>query len=189
MLGSALVGTAEAEIDYVNSQACNITYVNARTDIDVEYNSKNKEFGRDGSESVTLSDTFEVTVAYTRTATDSVSVAEQIVVAMQFNLAISDSLSSSDSLAWTFGKNVTESITTSDTPGIGKIHKVNESDNVTAGDTPGIGQIYHVDPTDNVSVSDSVLTYHDGMLNTNMLNTRLISAGDLEVTGDNVDIS
>ena len=108
---------------------------------------------------------------------------------MQFNLAISDSLSSSDSLVWTFGKNVTESITTSDTPGIGKIHKVNESDSVTAGDTPGIGQIYHVDPTDSVSVSDSVLMYHDGMLNTNMLNTRLISAGDLAVTGDDVNIS
>ena len=102
MLGEGLVGNAEALIDYVNSQACNITYVNARTDInyinartdiDVEYNSKNKEFGRDGSESVTLSDTPEVSVVYYRTATDSVGIAEQIIVAMQFNLAISDSLS------------------------------------------------------------------------------------------------
>ena len=89
---------------------------------------------------------------------------------MQFNLLITDSISSSETFAWTVGKNVTESIGT--------------------GDTPGIGDIFHVTPTgDGISVSDAVTFLHDGMLNTNMLNTRLISVGSLVVDADDVVIT
>ena len=203
MLGEALVGTAEADITYVKSKA-DIAYVNATTDILLDYDSKNKEFLGDDGESISVSDTFTKTVLYSRTFTDSITVVSDPTIgqiykenpahsvsigdelAIQFNLAFTDSISSSETFAWTVGKNLTESISTGDTPSIGQIHHKNPTDGVTVSGTPGIGQIYHKNPTDGITASDAVIYLHDGMLNTNMLNTRLISVGSLEVEGDDV---
>ena len=49
--------------------------------------------------------------------------------------------------------------------------------------------IFHENPADGISISDSLVFFHDGMLNTNMLNTRLISVGSQEVTGDDITIT
>ena len=186
MLGEALVGTAEADITYVKSKA-DIAYVNATTDILLDYDSKNREFLGDDGESISVSDTFTKTVLYSRIFTDSITVVDDPSIgqihkpyptdsasvadelAIQFNLSLTDSLSSSDAFVWTIGKNFTESVST--------------------GDTPGIGKIYHENPTDGVTASDAVSYMHDGMLNTNMLNTRLISVGSVEVEGDDVQIT
>ena len=165
--------------------AAEVSYINADAEIVTDYNSKNKLL----TEAVTTSDAFSSTTVYSRVFTDSitivdtpdigqihkespahsVSITEEISVAVQYNLAITDSISSSETFVWTVSKNLTESIST--------------------GDTPGIGQIHHVNPTDSVTVSDLLVTYHDGMLNTNMLNTRLISTGDLEVLVSNVSVT
>jgi len=88
---------------------------------------------------------------------------------IEFNLSFTDSISSSETFAWTVDKNLTESIST--------------------GDTPSIGDIHRVSPTDGISASDAVTLLHDGMLNTNMLNTRLISVGSLVVDADDVVIT
>ena len=84
-------------------------------------------------------------------------------------MSLTDSISSSDATTWTIGKNFTESIST--------------------GDTPSVGDIHRVSPTDGISASDAVTFLHDGMLNTNMLNTRLISVGSLVVDADDVVIT
>tara|TARA_R110002020_G_scaffold128345_2_gene287675 strand:- start:629 stop:1261 length:633 start_codon:yes stop_codon:yes gene_type:complete len=206
MLGSALVGTAEADITYVKSKT-DITYVNATTDILLDYDSKNKEFHGEDGETVTLSEAFTKTVVYSRTFTDSITVVDDPSIgqihkpyptdsasvadelALQFNLSLTDSLSSSDAFVWTIGKNFTESVNAGDTPSIGQIHHENPTDGVTASDTPGIGAIHHVNPTDSIAASDAVSYMHDGMLNTNMLNTRLISVGSLAVEGDDVQVT
>ena len=165
--------------------AAEVSYINADAEVVTDYNSKNKLL----TEAVTTSDAFSSTTVYSRVFTDSitivdtpdigqihkespahsVSIGDEISVAVQYNLAITDSISSSETFVWTVSKNLTESIST--------------------GDTPGIGQIHHVNPTDSVTVSDLMITYHDGMLNTNMLNTRLISAGDLEVLVSDVSVT
>ena len=206
MLGEALVGTAEADITYVKSKA-DIAYVNATTDILLDYDSKNKEFLGDDGESISVSDAFTKTVLYNRTFTDSITVVDDPSIgqihkpypidsasvadelAIQFNLSLTDSLSSSDAFVWTIGKNFTESVSTGDTPSIGKIYHENPTDGVTVSGTPGIGQIYHENPTDGITASDAVSYMHDGMLNTNMLNTRLISVGSLEVQGEDVQVT
>ena len=206
MLGEALVGTAEADITYVKSKA-DIAYVNATTDILLDYDSKNKEFLGDDGESISVSDAFTKTVLYNRTFTDSITVVDDPSIgqihkeypdnsvsigdelALQFNLSLTDSLSSSDAFVWTIGKNFTESVSAGDTPSIGKIYHENPTDGVTVSGTPGIGQIYHENPTDGITASDAVSYMHDGMLNTNMLNTRLISVGSLETEGDDVQIT
>ena len=188
MLGNFTVGNAEVVITYVKPDTT-VDYVDPSVDIFLDYDSKNKEFLGENGETVTLSDVFSHTVVYSRAFTDSitvvsdptigqiykenpahsVSIGDEVEVAMQFNLLITDSISSSETFAWTVGKNFTESIST--------------------GDTPGIGQIYHENPTDGISVSDAVTYLHDGMLNTNMLNTRLISAGSLVVDADDVSVT
>jgi len=206
MLGEALVGTVEADITYVKSKA-DIAYVNATTDILLDYDSKNKEFLGDDGESISVSDAFSRTVIYSRTFTDSIEVVDDPSIgqihkpypidsasvadelAIQFNLSLTDSLSSSDTFIWTAGKNFTDSVSTGDTPGIGKIYHENPTDGVTVSGTPGIGQIYHENPTDGITASDAVSYMHDGMLNTNMLNTRLISVGSLEVQGEDVQVT
>ena len=206
MLGEALVGTAEADITYVKSKA-DIAYVNATTDILLDYDSKNKEFLGDDGESISVSDAFTKTVLYNRTFTDSITVVDDPSIgqihkpypidsasvadelAIQFNLSLTDSLSSSDTFIWTAGKNFTDSVSTGDTPGIGKIYHENPTDGVTVSGTPGIGQIYHENPTDGITASDAVSYMHDGMLNTNMLNTRLISVGSVEIEGDDVQVT
>ncbi len=166
MLGTPLVGDIEAIISYVKPNAT-IDYVLPIADIVLEYNSKNKQ----PYDAVTLDDTTGITVQvdYNKEYTDSVTLAEEILVAAQYNLEFTESLSTSDAFSWTTVQSITETIGT--------------------GDTPGIGQIYPVTPTDSVSVSDSVTFLHDGMLNTNMLNTRLISVGSREVSGDDVNIT
>ena len=80
---------------------------------------------------------------------------------------------------------------TGDTPGIGGIHVENPSDTIVIGDTPTIAGNtgYSRSFTETINVSDVLTTYHDGMLNTNMLNTRLISVGSLEALRDNVTIT
>lgn len=167
-----------------------VSYIKAAVDIALDYNSKNKRFGEDASESVTASDDPQITTVYNRSAEDSVTVAEQIILNTQYNLEFTETLSSSDTLnGWTFGKGIDDSITTGDTPGIGAIHKVNPTDSVTTGDTPGIGAIHVVTTSEGISVSDSKSVFYDGMLGTNMVNTRLISAGDTEITGTNVTIT
>jgi hypothetical protein len=206
MLGESLVGTAEADITYVKSKA-DIAYVNATTDILLDYDSKNREFYGDDGESISVSDAFTKTVLYNRTFTDSITVVDDPSIgqihkpypidsasvadelALQFNLSLTDSLSSSDAFVWTVGKNFTDSVNAGDTPSIGQIYHENPTDGVTVSGTPGIGQIYHENPTDGITASDAVSYMHDGMLNTNMLNTRLISVGSLEVEGDDVQIT
>ena len=186
MLGNFTVGNAEAVITYVKPDTT-VDYVDPSIDIFLDYDSKNKEFLEENGETLTLSEAFSRTVVYSRAFTDSIEVADipdigQIhkenpahsvsigdELAIQFNLSLTDSISSSETFAWTVDKNLTESIST--------------------GDTPSIGDIHRVSPTDSVTVSDLLTTYHDGMLNTNMLNTRLISTGDLEVLVSNVSVT
>jgi len=188
MLGDLLAGNAEAVISYVKPDTT-VDYVDASVDIVLDFDSKNKEFLGDNADGITLSEVFSRTVVYSRTFTDSitvidtpdigqihkenpahsVSITEEISVALQYNLLFTDSISSSETFAWTVSKNLTESIST--------------------GDTPGIGQIHHVNPTDSVTASDLLTMYHDGMLNTNMLNTRLISTGDLEVITSDISVT
>ena len=165
MLGNPLVGNAEAIIGYVKPHAT-IAYVRPSVDIVLEYNSKNKQ----PTDAVTLDDSAGVVIQvdYNKAFTDSVTLAEEIIKSVQYNLEFTESLSTSETFSWTTVQNIAETIGT--------------------GDTPGIGQIYPVTPTDSVSVSDSVTFLHDGMLNTNMLNTRLISVGSTEVSGDDVNI-
>jgi len=165
--------------------AAEVSYINADAEIVTDYNSKNKLL----TEAVTTSDAFSSTTVYSRVFTDSitivdtpdigqihkespahsVSIGDEISVAVQYNLAITDAISSSETFVWTVSKNLTESIST--------------------GDTPSIGDIHRVSPTDSVAVSDLLTTYHDGMLNTNMLNTRLISTGDLEVITSDISVT
>ena len=147
-----------------------VSYVKAAVEIVLDYNSKNKRFGQDGSEAVTVTDTPEISTAYTRSPEDAVTVAEQIVLNTQWNLEFTETLSSSDALSgWSLDRKIDDSITTGDTPGIGAIHKVN--------------------PSDSISVSDARTMWHDGMLNTNMINTRLIGVGSTEVSEDDVNIT
>jgi hypothetical protein len=163
--------------------AAEVSYINADAEIVTDYNSKNKLL----TDTTTVSEVISTTTVYSRVFTDSITIVDtpdigQIhkenpahsvsigdALAIQFNLSLTDSISSSETFVWTVSKNLTESIST--------------------GDTPGIGQIHHVNPTDSVAVSDLLVTYHDGMLNTNMLNTRLISTGDLEVLVSNVSVT
>ena len=186
MLGNVLVGNAEVVITYVKPDAT-IDYVDPSVDILLDYDSKNREFLGENGETLTLSEAFSRTVVYSRTFTDSIEVDDipdigQIYkeypahsvsigdeLAKQFNLSFTDSISSSETFAWTVGKNLTDSVST--------------------GDTPSIGDIHRVSPTDGISASDAVTFLHDGMLNTNMLNTRLISVGSLVVDADDVNIT
>ena len=144
-----------------------VSYENATTDIQLEFDSKNKL----PVDTVVLDDSLGIVIQvdYSKEYTDSVTLAEEILVAAQYNLVITDSISSSETFAWTTVQNLTDSVNTGDTPGIGQIHKVY--------------------PNDSVSVADIKTTYHDGMLNTNMLNTRLISVGRLEILVDDVIIT
>ena len=144
-----------------------VTYQNTTSDIALDFDSKN----RLPTDAVTLDDSTGITVQvdYNKALTDSVTLAEEILVAVQYNLAITDSISSTEAFSWTSVQNIAESIGT--------------------GDTPGIGQIYPVTPTDGISVSDSLIFFHDGMLNTNMLNTRLISAGSSPESGTDINIT
>ena len=144
-----------------------VTYQNTTSDIALDFDSKNKV----PVDAVTLDDSTGITIQvdYSKTLTDSVTLAEEILVAVQYNLAITDSIASTEAFSWTSVQNIAESIGT--------------------GDTPGIGQIYPVTPTDGISVSDSLIFFHDGMLNTNMLNTRLISAGSTPESGTDVNIT
>ena len=144
-----------------------VTYQNTTSDIALDFDSKN----RLPADAVTLDDSTGITIQvdYSKTLTDSVTLAEEILVAVQYNLAITDSIASTEAFSWTSVQNIAESIGT--------------------GDTPGIGQIYPVTPTDGISVSDSLIFFHDGMLNTNMLNTRLISAGSTPESGTDVNIT
>ena len=160
-----------------------VNHVDADVVIVTDYNSKNKLL----TETVTTSDVISTTTIYSRTFTDSVTVVDTPEIgqihkenpahsvsigdelAIQFNLSFTDSISSSETFAWTVDKNLTESIST--------------------GDTPSIGDIHRVSPTDSIRASDILTTYHDGMLNTNMLNTRLISTGDLEVLVSDISVT
>ena len=142
-----------------------ITHQNAQTDVALEYDSKNKE----PAETVTVAEVLTSTMVFNRVYTDSVTLAEEVLISTQYNLAFTESISSSEALSWTSVQNIAESIGT--------------------GDTPGIGDIFHENPTDGVSISDSLVFFHDGMLNTNMLNTRLISAGSTPESGTDVNIT
>ena len=144
-----------------------VTHQNAQTDVTLEYDSKNNQ----PVDTVALDDSAGVTVQidYNKAYTDSVTLAEEILVAVQYNLAITDSIASTEAFSWTSVQSIAESIGT--------------------GDTPGIGQIYPVTPADGVTVSDSLVFFHDGMLNTNMLNTRLISAGSSPESGTDITVT
>jgi hypothetical protein len=144
-----------------------VTHQNAQTDVTLEYDSKNNQ----PVDTVALDDSAGVTVQvdYNKTPTDSVALAEEILVAVQYNLAITDSIAGTEAFSWTSVQNIAESIGT--------------------GDTPGIGQIYPVTPADGITVSDSLVFFHDGMLNTNMLNTRLISAGSTPESGTDITVT
>jgi hypothetical protein len=186
MLGDLLAGNAEAVISYVKPDTT-VDYVDASVDVLLDFDSKNKEFLGENGDDVTLSEVFSSTTVYSRTFTDSITLVDDPDIgqihkeypehsvsigdelAIQFNLSLTDSISSSDATTWTIGKNFTESIST--------------------GDTPSIGDIHRVSPTDSISASDLQTAYHDGMLNTNMLNTRLISTGDLEVLISDISVT
>ena len=186
MLGNFTVGNAEAVITYVKPDTT-VDYVDPSIDIFLDYDSKNKEFLGENGETLTLSESFSSTTDYIRAFTDSITLVDDPDIgqihkeypehsvsigdelAIQFNLSLTDSISSSETFTWTVSKNVTESIST--------------------GDTPSIGDIHRVSPTDSISASDLLTTYHDGMLNTNMLNTRLISTGDLEVLVSDISVT
>ncbi len=144
-----------------------VTYQNTTSDITLDFDSKNKL----PVETVSLDDSTGVTIQidYSKAYTDSVTLAEEIIVAVQYNLAFTESISSTEAFSWTSVQNITESIGT--------------------GDTPGIGDIFHENPTDGISVSDSLIFFHDGMLNTNMLNTRLISAGSTPESGTDITVT
>ena len=144
-----------------------VTYQNTTSDIALDFDSKNKL----PVDAVTLDDSTGITIQvdYNKAVTDSVALAEEILVAVQYNLAITDSIGSTEAFSWTSVQNIAESIGT--------------------GDTPGIGQIYPVTPTDGISVSDTLVFFHDGMLNTNMLNTRLISAGSTPESGTDITVT
>ena len=142
-----------------------VSHVNADTDVVLEYNSKNKLL----TDTVTTADTPTLSMIYNREFTDSATLVEEIAIAVQYNLAFTESLSTSDTFSWTSIQNIAESIGT--------------------GDTPSVGDIFRENPTDGISVSDELTFFHDGMLNTNILNTRLISVGSQEVTGDDVTIT
>ena len=142
-----------------------VTYQNATTDVTLEYDSKNKE----PVETVTVAEVLTSTMVFNRAYTDSVTLAEEVIISTQYNLAFTESISSSEAFSWTSVQNIAESIGT--------------------GDTPGIGDIFHENPTDGISISDSLVFFHDGMLNTNMLNTRLISAGSTPESGTDVNIT
>jgi len=142
-----------------------VTHQNATTDVSLEYDSKNKE----PVETVTVAEVLTSTMVFNRVYADSVTLADEIVLAVQYNLAFTESISSTEAFSWTSVQNIAEAIGT--------------------GDTPGIGDIFHENPTDGISISDSLVFFHDGMLNTNMLNTRLISVGSQEITGDDVTIT
>ena len=145
--------------------AAEVTYQKAQADVTLEYDSKNKE----PVETVTVNEVLTSTMVFNRAYTDSVTLAEEILVAVQYNLAITDSIGSTEAFSWTSVQNIAESIGT--------------------GDTPGIGQIYPVTPADGITVSDSLVFFHDGMLNTNMLNTRLISAGSTPESGTDITVT
>jgi hypothetical protein len=164
ILGNPLVGGPAAIISYVKSNAI-VDYVLPIADIKLEFNSKNKQ----PTDIVTATDVFVANMDYSREFTDSVTLAEEIIKSVQYNLEFTESLSTSETFSWTSIQNITETIGT--------------------GDTPGIGDIFHVNPADGISVSDEATYLQDGMLNTNMLNTRLISAGSTEVTRDDVVIT
>ena len=118
--------------------------------ISLDYNSKNKRFGRDNSEAVAITDTPEVSAAYIRSPEDAVTVAEQIILTTQWNLEFTETLSSSDALnGWSLNKKVSDSI----------------------------------------PVSDIKEIWHDGMLNTSMINTRLIGVGSTEASENDVNIT
>ena len=186
MLGNFTVGNPEVVITYVKPDTV-VNYVNPSTDIFLDYDSKNKEFLGENGETLTLSESFSSTTAYIRAFTDSITLVDDPDIgqihkeypehsasigdelAIQFNLAFTDSISSSETFALTVGKNLTDSVST--------------------GDTPSIGDIHRVSPEDGISVSDAITYLHDGMLNTNMLNTRLISVGSLVVDADDVVIT
>jgi hypothetical protein len=144
-----------------------VTYQNATSDITLDFDSKNKL----PVETVSLDDSTGVTIQvdYSKVYTDSVTLAEEILIAVQYNLAFTESISSTEAFSWTSVQNIAESIGT--------------------GDTPGIGDIFHENPTDGISVSDSLIFFHDGMLNTNMLNTRLISAGSTPESGTDITVT
>ena len=206
MLGNFTVGNAEAVITYVKPDTT-VDYVDPSVDIVLDYDSKNKEFHGDDGESISVSDTLTKTVLFRKEFTDSITVVDDPSIgqihkpypidsasvadelAIQFNLSLTDSLSSSDAFVWTIGKNFTESVSAGDTPSIGQIYRENPTESITVSDTPGIGAIHLVNPTDSITVSDAVSYMYDGMLNTNMLNTRLISVGSVEVEGDDVQIT
>jgi hypothetical protein len=145
--------------------AAEVTYQKAQADVSLEYDSKNKE----PVETVTVAEVLTSTMVFNRAYTDSVTLVEEIAIAVQYNLAFTESISSIDAFSWTSVQNIAEAIGT--------------------GDTPGIGDIFHENPADGISISDSLVFFHDGMLNTNMLNTRLISVGSQEVTGDDITIT
>ena len=188
MLGTTLVGSVNPEvvIVYVKPDTT-IDYVDPSVGVFLDYDSKNKEFLGENGETLTLSEVFSSTTVYVREFTDSITLVDDPDIgqihkeypehsvsigdelAIQFNLSLTDSISSSDATTWTIGKNFTESIST--------------------GDTPSVGDIHRVSPTDGISASDAVTFLHDGMLNTNMLNTRLISVGSLVVDADDVVIT
>jgi hypothetical protein len=166
--GNVTASSAQAVITYVKPDTT-IGYVDPSVDVLLDYDSKNKEFWGDDGETITLSDAFSRIVVYSRVFTESVTLADEFTLAVQYNLAFTESISSTEAFSWTSVQNIAESIGT--------------------GDTPGIGDIFHENPTDGISVSDSLVFFHDGMLNTNMLNTRLISVGSQEVTGDDITIT
>ena len=187
-----------------------VSYIKAAADVALQLTGHFKRFGEDSSEAVTPTDSFSRTVTYSRNFSENipltdvpgigkifienpdhtVTVVDAIAISTNYSLVFTDSIAGiTDTPSWTLGKNAADSITTGDTPGIGAIHKVSPTDGITAGDTPGIGAIHVVSPSETLSVSDVKMIVHDGMLNTNMLNSRILAGGDTEVTGTNVTIT
>lgn len=97
-IGSALVGKLGAVI----------TYVKARVDIKLDWDSKNTN----PTDSVTASDDIQIDFTIGKFFTDTVSLVS--AVAHTLTKPFTDSVSTSDAVALTIGVNIAESVTVSD---------------------------------------------------------------------------
>ena len=134
-----------------------VTYVKARVDIKLDYDSKNVILT--GLDSITASDIASTVVAYIRGYTDSVTASSVVAVVMGYIRGYTDSVTITGSHTSAIGKNI---------PSV---------DSVTPGDAIALGinvNIYGV-----VTADDALLTYWGGMFAGSMFNDQMY-AEDVE---------
>ena len=174
-----------------------VTYVKARVDIKLDYDSKNViltgldsitasdiastvvAYIRGYTDSVTASSVVAVVMAHIRTYTDSVTASIVVAVAVAYIRGYTDSVTASSVVAVVMGyiRGYTDSVTItgSHTSAIGK--NIPSVDSVTPGDAIALGinvNIYGV-----VTADDALLTYWGGMFAGSMFNDHMY-AEDVE---------